>query len=434
MMIFARQPSTDRRRPRAAAWGAGVLAALFVCLFPRLPEAQEVQKIAAIVNDDVISVYDLQQRVGLAVATSGVRVDEEIIRRIQEQVLRQLIDERLQLQEAERQSITVETAQVDEALDRVARSNGLTVAAIEQQLAGIGVDVSTLRQQLAAEIAWSILTNQRFAPQIRVSEEEVTQVLERIEQSSDEPQHRYSEIFLGVDSPDQDASVRAAADRLVQELRNGAPFPVIAQQFSQAASAATRGDVGYLEDSQLDSELGPVIRAMKPGDVAGPVRTLSGYYILALQDRRIVGSGDPLATEVNLRQAVLLLPADAPDELDAEARAAAEEIARRIPGCEAVGQLDGQPNIKVGDIGTRALRELSPNFREAVQSVPAGRAARPVRSKVGYHVVVVCDRFNEVMQLPTTDEIRDRLYRQQLDMMQRRFMRDLRRDATIEMR
>ncbi|MCP5432548.1 MAG: peptidylprolyl isomerase [Alphaproteobacteria bacterium] len=417
-------------RPPLAAFALGAILAL--AAHPAW--AQTVQRIAAIVNDEVISGYDLDQRVGLVVATSGVNVNDDILKRIRDQVLRSLVDERLQLQEARRLNVAIEPKEIDQALQSIAHSNNTSVEAIEGQLANLGISMSTLRRQIEAEIAWNTLVNERFAPRISVSDDEVNLVLERVQQSTDEPQYLLAEIFLGVDSPDQDAAIHATADRLVQQIRQGAPFQAVAQQFSQSASASTGGDIGWVEDSQLDPDLASAVRPLSPGNLAGPVRTVSGYYVLFLRDRRIVGNSDPLDVELQLRQAVLPLLPNAPAQTVADAENAARDISARIPGCPGIDQLAQMPQVLTGEIGTRKLRALAPEFREAVASLQPGQASAPIRSKVGFHVLVVCNRFNESVNLPTADEIRQRLYNQQLSMMQRRYLRDLRRDATVEMR
>ena len=428
--------SIGRRAVRRAAVALpGVLLATALCAALSGAAAQGVQRIAAIVNDEVISGYDLEQRVGLIVATSGGRLSDEALSRIRDQVLRTLIDERLQLQEASRLGLNISEGEIDTALKRIMTQNGTTVEAVTEELSNKDVGIDTLRSQVHAEITWRRLVSGRFRSQAKVGDEEIALVLDRMEASTNTPQFLLSEIFLGIDAPEQEEAVRASAQNLAQEVARGAPFDTLAEQFSQAPSAASGGDMGWVEQDQLPVEIAKTLETMNAGELKGPIRASGGYYILRLHDRRILGGGDPLDTQVVMLQAVMPVKRGASDAAVAKAQQAAEKISRSIGGCSAVQRLpETVPGVLYGDVGNRKLRDLSPEFMAAVRHVRAGQASRPVRSRVGFHVMVVCRRLNEVMEMPTADEVRNNLENQQLAMMARRYLRDLRRDATVEMR
>ncbi|MBG51809.1 MAG: hypothetical protein CML99_05240, partial [Rhodobiaceae bacterium] len=235
--------------------------------------AGDVQGIAAIVNDSVISRYDLDQRVQLVMATSGIQPTPENIERIREQVLRSLIDEKLQMQEAERLEIEVQQEEVDSAVDGISQRAGMTRDQILSYLKGNGVDEVALYTQIRADTAWNKVISARFAPLVEIGDDEVAEVMQRISQDAEQVQYQLAELYLGFDNPAQEREMSVGAQRLVEQMRAGAPFSSVAQQFSQAASAANGGDIGWVAESQLTPEIANAIRNMSVGTVSDPVRT-----------------------------------------------------------------------------------------------------------------------------------------------------------------
>ena len=199
--------------------------------------AQTVEGVAAIVNDEVISQYDVRQRMRLILATTGVRPTEELLLRIQEQALDSLIDERLQLQQAREFEVDIEQGEIDEAMADLAQQNNISPGEIRSSLAQAGVDARTLEDQLRAEIAWQILVSGRYRPRLRVSNDQIDQMLERMADSLSKPQYLISEILLTPTPGASDDAVQAAIDGVVQQLDQGAQFAAVAREVSSAASA-----------------------------------------------------------------------------------------------------------------------------------------------------------------------------------------------------
>ncbi len=398
--------------------------------------AQSVQRIAAIVNDEVISGYDLQQRMSLVLSSSGLQPSPEALKRLEPQVLRTLVDERLQLQEAERNEIEVETREIAEAIADIGARNNLSPEQIESFLGQAGIDFATLQRQVYAELAWNKLIGQRFGARVFISDEQVDSAYNRFLENSSQPQYRMAEIFLSVDSPEQDEEVRRTGQRLVQEIIAGAPFDAIAQQFSQASTAGVGGDVGWVQEGQLAPELDTQLLKMSPGSVSAPIRTIGGYYILAMLDRReTAGGADAMRSTVTLKQILIPLSPEAPREEISRAANKASRARSAVRGCGNVEQVATQyPGAVPGDIGKVPGSQLTENFRGAVMSLRKGEASAPVRSANGFHVLVVCDKEEQLVQLPSRGDIQTRLFNQRIGMMSRRYLRDLRRDAVVEVR
>jgi peptidyl-prolyl cis-trans isomerase SurA len=241
-----------------------------------------------------------------------------------------MIDEVLQMQEAKRLGLAVNAGEVEQAIANIERQNGMPKGGLDIFLAGHGLDKSALVGQVEPQVAWSKVIGRRVRPQIQVSPEEVSETLARIKAGVGKPEYLLAEIFLRVDEAEDEAQIRQVAQRVIQQLQQpGANFAAVARNFSQAASAADGGNLGWVRAEELGDDLaGPVLQ-MQPGQVMGPIRTLSGFQIIMLRDRRIAAGLPAGDAEVQLQQLFLPLAADAPEPQVREAVAKAQSMAAR---------------------------------------------------------------------------------------------------------
>lgn len=431
-------PFTDRSHGPGPAAARGMLArlarggALAIGLFLTLTGpayAQEVLRAAAVVNDEIISMLDLDMRVRLAILATGQSDTPELRQRVVSQVMRGLIDERLQAQEAERLDISVPDDQLDSAIEQLASRNKMSreafLGVVEQQ----GVLKESLMEQIRAQLIWRTLIARRLRPTVQISEEEVQEVVTRIVANQGSTLRRVSEIFLGVDSVLQEDDVRANTERLIQQLRAGAEFAALARQFSQSATAPQGGEIGWIQEGQLAPELDATLAGMQDGTIAGPIRTPSGFYIVLLQESRQAPLGD---VSLNIKQVLLPLADDATDRQQRDTDARAAGIREQINGCDSVEDVAAEAGAAgSGDLGTMKLSELPGPIRGVVQSLPIGQASEPLRVAGGVSILVVCERTDAGID---RDAIRTQLVNNQLDLLSRRYMRDLRRSANVDIR
>ncbi|MDX2236337.1 MAG: peptidylprolyl isomerase [Hyphomonadaceae bacterium] len=403
-------------------WRIGWAAAAALAALSATPAAAQMSEaVSAIVNDDVISTYDVRQRATLILISSGIDPTPEAQQRAAAQALRDLVDERLQMQEAEHYEITVEDEQVNDQLAAIARQNRTTLDALQRDLAANGVNISTLRSQIRADIAWRRLIGGRYGSRVRISEIQINDTLARIAANASRTQYQASEIFLAASSAEEAAQAEQFALRLLQEMQRGAPFPLVARQFSTAPSAAAGGDLGWVAAGELRPELDAVISQLQPGQVSNPIRTDDGVYIIALRERR-AGVTPTTTTRVTLRQV------SAP----AASRAALERARARIANCENLeAAIASVPDAQIADLGETTEDDLSDAVRTQIAGVSAGSASALASNGDQVTAMVVCTRDTTSEGVPTRDEIEDRLYEQELAMLSNRYLRNLRREATI---
>jgi len=402
---------------------------------PRPEPASAVGTIAAVVNDDVITVADLQMRLRLALMSSGLPATPDNQQRLLPQVLRLLIDEKLQAQEAKRSGISVDGKDVDKALQTIANQNRMSTQQLFTVLKSAGVPQTALEDQVRAQLAWRQLIENRFISQVQVSDTQIDEVVERLKANQGKPQYLVASIFLAVDQDAGDAQVRALADRLVAELRRGAPFPAVARQFSQAAGAQTGGDMGWVLAGQLEPALDQVLGTMQQGQISEPIRTLGGYNILFLRDKRLVNANTVSGVKVHLNQIVVPVPSTAPANRVQAVVAQMRNDFSGVNGCDAFREKVKELGVTANpDLGEVPLSRLPDAMRQVVSALPDGQVSSPLRVSDGVAVMMVCSRQDTGGDGVDRDQIRGNLAEQKIDMMQRRLLRDLRSNAYIDIR
>lgn len=395
------------------------------------------ESVAAVVNDDIISTYDLVQRMRLLSITAGIQPDENTLPQLQREAMRSLIEERLQIQELRRvekehkTDIVATDADVDAELTEVAKGNNITGDQMLAQLRSAGVGSETLREQIRAEVSWQGYIRGRYGSRLRIGQDQIKAVQEQLTVSAGKPQYQISEVVIdpsrvgGVDNAIQ------GAGQLIGQIQQGAPFPAVARQFSSSATAANGGDAGWVGAGEMPAEVELALEQLRPGQISRPIVTDDGVYIIALRDKR-AGSNVAL---VSLKQAAVPLAADAsPEEVQAAA-AQLEALRPLVTGCaDLEAKAADIQGVMAGDLGEAEVAGLTEGFQTAVATTPDGQLSQPVRTNAGLHLVMVCGRRQSGAQIPTAQQIESRLVGQQLSMISRRLLRDLRGTATIEQR
>ena len=418
----AAPPAHGARTPAHGAAPAVVPASAAAPAAATTPPSNS-EGVAAIVNDQVISSYDVRQRARLLLVLAGLQATPELLQRAGEQALRDLIDEHLQLQETagDPYHITIADAEVDRRLTDIARTNNTTLDSFTQRLSQAGVGLATVRSQIKADIAWNRLMNGLYGSRIRISDNEIRDTQARIAASSTSTHYQISEIFLPAQTPQQFAQVQDGAMRLLEQMQQGAAFPMVARQFSAAPSAAQGGDIGWITANELPAEVANVVQRLTPGQVSLPVRTPTGVYIVALrqkQEGRPAGS----ATMVTLKEVTG----------PTARRPALERLQRRTGDCATLEHdIASIQGLQVIDLGQTSEADLAPEIRTRIANVASGSASPVDTAGDQASVIFVCARDTGGAGVPSRHDIENQLYEQEITMLSERYLNNLRRDATI---
>ena len=424
-----------RLAPLFLAALVSVSAGAMTVAAPPTAHAQQVQRIAAVVNDEIISVRDLRDRIEMVIVTSQLPRSSETAQRLAPQVLRGLIDEQLQMQEAARLSVTISDSEMERARSDLEARNGLRPGQFRDFVTRIGIDPSTVERQLRANLLWSKLVQRRFSSQIEISAEEVDETRARLAEDVGKEQKRVSEILLTIEDPTKENEVVQLANRLVEQLRAGASFASVARQFSQAANANVGGDIGWVLSDQLSPELADEVANLSQGEVSDPIRTIVGYHILQVSETRVLAQADPAQAEVQLSQIFLpVRPSDDADQRRTQTEAVQAAI-RQATSCEELGVLAKEAGSPVAaDLGKSRIAELPEALRAQVADLQVGQKTEPIDLPNGVMAVMVCERGDPATNLPSPEQIRRQLENQRLEVLAQRYLRDLRQAAFIETR
>ncbi len=262
------------------------LLALVLLVLPASAQAR-TEGIAAVVNQDAISMTDLNDRMRMIIVSAGLPPSKEIQDKLLKQVLNDLIDEQLKVQEAKRKEIEVSQGEVAAGFARIASQNNLSAEQFAAAIRRDGVSPATLERQIRAQIGWSKLIQQEMRPKVIVTDTDIDDYIGRLESAKGKSEYLASEIFLPVGEGNSEADVQQLAHKLVKEITSGkTPFFKVAQQFSGAAGATRGGDLGWVQQGQLDSALEQTLAGLEKDGVSMPVRTAEGFHILYLRNLR----------------------------------------------------------------------------------------------------------------------------------------------------
>ena len=395
------------------------------------PEFRLADGIVATVNDQIITGFDLRQRMLSVIAMSQVQPTEENLPAIQQQALQSLIEERLQAQEiGNYETLIVSDEEVDREIAGMAQEAGTTPENYIAFLQQGGIRADALRAQLRTEIGWRELVGGRFNTRARVSRSQVEQTLRQLSEAAAKPQYLVGEIYLEAARVGGQQAAMNGAEQLVQQMVQGAPFQAVARQFSAAPSASRGGDAGWIVQGTVQPALQTALDALQVGQLSRPIPVEGGVYIVYMRDKRS-GAATSLVT---LKQAMIELPETAGE---AEVAAATQRLESLRPSltCDNILQrTTSEAGLLGSDLGESDVANLAPQFQQVARSAEINSVSAPVRTPLGLHLLAVCGRRVGGADVPAYREVESRLQNQNLAMLARRYIRDLRADALIEIK
>jgi peptidyl-prolyl cis-trans isomerase SurA len=394
-----------------------------------------VRKATAIVNGSVITGTDVDQRVQLIAVANNAKLTAEETERLKIQVLRQLIDETLQIQEARTAEITITPDEISKSLAGVARNLNKPANQLASFLQSNGSSERSLQRQIEGELAWQRYLRRRVEPFVNVGDEEVNAILERVKASQGTEEYALREIYLE-EGGDPQAALNTARTIMAEVQKAQQPFEYYARQFSVATTRSVGGDLGWVRLATLPDALAAAAQGMQVGQVVGPVATPGGYSILYLTDRRRLGAADPRDSRLSLKQMTVRFPAGT-SQADASARAAAfGKALQTIQGCGSVEKVAASANAEVVDNDTVRVRDLPPQLQDIVLKLQVGQSTPPFGSpEEGVRALVLCGIDAPAAgALPRADQVQGQLEQARVNLRAQQKLRDLRRDAVIEYR
>ncbi len=424
-----------------AALLAGLLAvplAVSVAAPNPPPLSTGSMRIVAIVNGEVISNADVDNRAKLFALSTGLPLNADVIDRLKQQILRQLVDERLRMQEVQRRHIVIPDKLIADSIREIEQRNNMPAGALRQKLAADGVSLRTLIDQIRTQLGWTQVLRDQLGDKVQVSDAEVAEQQRVQAQQVGKPEYRIGEIFIPVEDPVNTADAQRFAETVITELRAGAPFPVVAAQFSQNQSALQGGALGWVQPNQLDSEVAKLVTEMPQGAISNPISVPGGVSIVTVQGKREIGN--EVSTVLSLRQVFLpfstALNPQAPTDQQKQMLEKARGISASVHSCdqmEQVAKANNSPRpADPGDI--RADGVNPPSLRQILLTLPTDRATQPLVTGDGIAVMIVCSRDQKNVAQQSAQDVRARLLNDRIELASRQLLANLRRHAAIDMR
>lgn len=415
-----------------AAAFAGLLA-----LSTPLATAQDVQNIAAIVNDEIISAYDLDQRISLTMLMSNFPNTKEARQQLAKPTLTKLIDDRLKLQEAKLYNLTVSDEEVTAALDNFEKSNKLPTGELDRLLDKNDVDLTTVIEQFRVQLAWNKVIQRRIIPRITISEEEVIAVQEKLKANKGKSEYFLSEIYLPLERDTDESQLRNSAQNLVDQIRKGASFGRAAAQFSEGSTASAGGAIGWVLIDDVEPEISEVLVNLPENQVSDPIRTSLGYFIIVVQKIRTVMEDNPDNVVFDITQ--IVVPANSEGELAGpkSQKALADSLSNFIDDCNYLPNLLTEisgTDSGSGKLGKMRLGDLPDTIKEILRDMQPGQASAPYEDDGVYRIFVVCDRLDPQMLSGSEDQIRQDILVRRAENRARGYLQDMHNAATIETR
>jgi peptidyl-prolyl cis-trans isomerase SurA len=430
--VFA-QVGQDDSAPAAQTDQSGLNIPSDVQLFGSLDP--NVRKPTAIVNGTVITGTDVDQPVALIESANNIHMTGDDLNRLKLQVLRGLIDETLEVQEAKANEITVTPQEIQNGFARVASRFKMTPPQLRAYLTKIGSSERSLDGQIEAEIAWQHYLSRQVEPFVNVGDQEVNAILDRLKAEKGSEEYHLKEIYMSA-SPDRAAQVEANMRQLMQEIQKGThPFEYYAQ-FSEASTRSVGGDLSWVQLSTLPPSLAQAAQQMQIGQIAGPIEVPGGFSVLYLVDKRTVGTPDPRDAVLSLKQLTVSFPKDITQDQFKAQTAAFAKATQAIRGCGDVDKVAKELNADVVNNDSVVARQLPPQLQDIMLKLQVGQATPPFGSvDQGVRALVLCGRDDPPSDtLPGADQVQGQLEQQRVNLRAEQKLRDLRRDAIIEYR
>jgi peptidyl-prolyl cis-trans isomerase SurA len=393
-----------------------------------------VRRATAVINGDILTGTDVDHRLALILAANENKLGAEEVQRLREQILRNLIDETLQIQAAKEADIEVESSEVDQTYARVAQQNfGQNTKAMDAYLTRVGSSPTSLKRQIRGELSWQRLLRRNVQPFVNVSEEEVKEVMQRLQAAKGTEEYRIGEIYLSA-APENKPAVLQNAIKIVDQLKQGGSFVAYARQYSEASTAAVGGDLGWVRLAQLPAELATPASQLSNGQLVGPIELPGGYSIIYLIDKRQVLTADPRDAVLALKQIAINFPAGT-NKVTAQQKANEFALAMKSAnGCGAVDPIAANLGAQVVTNDQVKARDLPGPLQDAVLSLAVGETSPPFGSiEEGVRVLMVCGRDDpKAAAGPSFDELQSQIEDERVNKRAQMYLRDLRRDAVID--
>lgn len=420
------------------ALGVGLFLTIAYSLLPMAQAAETPSyTIVAVVGEEPISTLDVLERLRLLISTSGMSDTPETRERAMPQVLKQLIEEKLQKQEAEKRGLKITEDEINDAVAGIESQNGRPLGSLKKYIESRGTPWRAFLEQVKGQLVWQKLLGTVIRPKVKISDSELQRAAQNRRLRGAGEEINITPLVLPVEKPEMEPQVKALAEKLVSEVRGGASLEAVARQFTKSPQGNEPNF--WVPVTQMDPILVDAIKRMpeKTG-LLDPIRTRRGYQIIRVNDRRTQGNvNTENPTQVVMKEVLLRLSEDAtPDQVETSLHIAAQ-ITQHPGTCLDEG-IAGVENLDTSTVKVDFVRSplsaLPDYARKQAEMLNVGEVGEPFATPEGIRFYILCEKVEMPVQVVADDKLRDALFREKMEMESAKFMRNLRRDTFIEIR
>ncbi len=377
-------------------------------------------KIAAKVNNKIITSNEVLTRAELISLSSGLSATPELKKQFKSQALKDLINEQLQLQEAAKYGVVEDTARVDEILSQI------SARMKDVETSKKTVFLENLRGQFNAQSTWMTIIRQLFGSSVVVSDDEIQEQYGEIKYQKSQKQYLVSEIMMPFE-PGKDMEVLTRMQEILTQLRQGVPFSIVAKQISKGSSAEAGGDLGWVILGQNDPALDKALSFMKPGDISDPIRISNGYVIYQLKDIKAPGSMSLDETFYSFHQVAV------PENWSQESLQTHLSSLMEAKTCEEF-QTHAKSSIEIQFRENKEVKAtlLPPVLQDLLRNLKDGEKTKPMKAQEGILIFMMCKKTFKEEPLPTKEQLRDHMEQKRFSLFSQRHLKELRKSALID--
>jgi peptidyl-prolyl cis-trans isomerase SurA len=404
-----------------------------------LPANAPLDRIAVIVNEEVITTHELDNRIA-AVLRQLARQGTPAPARtdLSKQLLERMITDKIQLQYAKESGVRVDDQQLDRSIARIAEGNNMTLQVFRDTIEKEGLTFSGFREDIRQEIVMQRLREREVENHIAVTEGEVDAYLAEQAKTVSQDEYNLAHILVRLPeqaSADQIDAARRRAESALSQVKNGTDFRQVAVAFSDAPDALQGGALGWRPLDRLPAFYVEAATKLKPGEVSAVLRSSNGFHLLKLLEKR-GGNGPPKVQQTHVRH-ILIRTSDVVSEDEAKRKLLAlkqrlDNHAADFAELAKANSNDGSAS-KGGDLGWVYSGDMVPEFERAMNALKEGEISVPVQTQFGFHIIEVLGRRDEdVSQERQRAEARQALRARKSDESYQEWLRQLRDRAYVE--
>lgn len=412
------------------------LTGLIVLSLLAAPAAAESLKIAAVVNDTVISTLDVEERSRLILGLSNRGDDPRAQAVAKKQAMQGLIDEALRLQEAKRYNILINDAEITEAQGRIERAQGKSRGSLEHFIVQQGLPRESFRRQLEGEVAWNKLVARVVRRGVKVSDDEVLRAQQRLATGKKVEELQIASIVFPVKDAADVERVNGIARDVRSQLLSGAEAETLLTEYQQRTPLEF-GPLSWVQREMVHADIGNALQQLEVGGITPPIMTPAGIQLVRLMDKRSFSTAPQSNAEVALKQIVLKLNDNATDYEIKVMMDVARQLRTNPGSCmqQGIGGVESVDDLEISVNYVRTtLANTSDDVRPLVEGLRVTQVTEPFAAPDGIHMLMLCERIDMPAPLPDREEVKQLVFQEKLALEAEKYLRRLRRDALIDVR